>query len=708
MLCLSKAKKYITAYGLRLTAFIFLLISPFMAEAKAVPDARSTQHPYYWKAMILSLPREAVPEAVFEGREMPDTEASLFFKKAESSFHEKSYQKTVEQLKEITVRFPKEDVTPYAYYLIADCYAKMAEAGDAELLKEAVSAYLRAVRMYPDSFEAPRGLYQAGRGLFIQGFYYEAIAQMDRISTNYPKSSYVQKGMAAKGIIFFYQKKYRLSESVLRKVINSDAASDEEKRLGKLWLANSLHMEGVYEKAREIYKAVEKEWPEYLKESRISILMMGENMLILGDYGGSRVLFGIYLKRYPGSQAVPAVMLRTGDAFRSEGKRAEAFRSYSAVVSQYPAVDEAIIGKARIAEIEVEKGNEANAIPLLGEMVSLKGDMAREAALIVVEALKKAGFPSEAAKGYRSILDSFGETIEVDLKGRLAETLRDTVSESYNKKDHLAVLKIYHDESRVLKKVKDPKFMRMIGDSYMEIGLPAEAATVYDELLSLKYLKGSKSLSGPYMEETIFKAIEAHIKAGNKEEAGKAISRLMTEFPKSRFKAKAAKISDEIKGRVMQDETADGYMIMAKKSLAEKRFEEAADYYNKVIKFKESSLLAAAYIGLGDSLFGMERYGEAITAYETGKAGAGEMGSWAGYRIGESYLNLKDMEKAQMAFQAVAKEDKGVYGKMAAEELKRAEMNAKNSSRVDWNTWVSKPVGTVHLEKEKNDRGRVD
>ncbi len=689
-------------------AFLFLLMSPSLAGAKAVPDVGSTQHPYYWKTMILSLPRDAVPEALFEERKMPDTEASLVFKKAESSFQEKSYRKTVEQLKEITVRFPKEDVTPYAYYLMADCYAKMAEAGDAELLKEAVNAYLRAVRMYPVSEEAPRGLYQAGRGLFIQGFYYEAIAQMGRISTNYPKSSYAQKGMLAKGIIYFYQKKYRLSESVIRKVINSNVASDEEKRLGTLWLANSLHMEGIYEKAREIYKAVEKEFPEYLKESRISILLMGENLLILGDYGDSRVLFGIYLKRYPDSQAVPAVMLRTGDAFRSEGKRAEAFRSYSAVVSQYPAVEEVIIGKAKITEIEVEKGNASNAIPLLGEMVSLKGDMAREAALIVVEALKKAGIPSEAAKGYRSILDHFGETVEVDLKGRLAETLRDSISDSYNKKDHLAVLKIYHDESRVLKKVKDPQFMRMIGDSYMEIGLPAEAASIYEELLSLKYLEDSKSLSGPSLEETIFRAVEAHIKAGNREAAGKAISRLMAEFPKTRFKDKAAKISDEIKGRVKQDETADGYMIMAKKSLDEKRFKEAADYYNKVIKFKDASSLAAAYIGLGDSLFGMERYDEAVTAYETGKAGGGEMGSWAGYRIGESYLNLKDMEKAKVAFQAVAKEDKGVYGKMAVEELKRVEMNAKNSGRVDWNTWVSKPVGTVHLEKEKNDRGRVD
>lgn len=695
--------------NLYITAFLIFLIWPVIVDAKALSDMPSTQHPYYWKGMIASLPREMMPEAAFEERELPDTAASIIFKNAVSSFKEKSYQKSIEQLKEITVRFPKEDITQFAYYLMGDCYSKMAQAGDEELLKEAVSAYLQAVMTYPVSEEAPRGLYQAGRGLFLQGFYYEAIAQMNRISSSYPKSSYVQKGMVAKGIIYFSQKKYRLSESVLLKVVNSDAASDLEKGLGTLWLANSFHMEGGYAKARELYKAVEKAWPEHLEGSRLFILLMGENLLILGDYEDSRKLFGIYVKRYPDSVAVPAVILRTGDALRSEGKRGDAFKMYSTVILQFPAVDVAIIGKARIAEIEIEKGNAASAIPVLGEMIALKGDMAREAALIIVEALKKAGISSEAARGYRTILDNFGETVEADLKGKMAESLRDVVAVSYDNKDYLAVLKTYHEDPKLLnKRIREPQFIRMIADSYMEVGLPSSAASVYEELLSSRDMRDSKALSGPYLEETLFRAAEAHMKAGNSEEAGKVIKRLLAEFPKSRFKDKVSKISGETKVIGKEDGAAGGYINIAKKSLEGKRFKEAAEYYRKVISLKEPSLLAAAYIGLGDAYFGMERYRDAINAFETGKVAGGEMGSWAGYRIGESYLNLKDIEKAQMIFQAVAKEDKGVYGKMAAEELKRAEMGVKNPARVDWNTWVSKPVGTVHLEKEKNERRRVD
>lgn len=696
---------------LYLSVFLFLLFPVFTAKGEAASgralSAYDKGHPYYWRAMIASLPPENLPEAIFKDVKIGDTKASGLLNAAVASFNENSYKKTIEQLKDIAARFPDDEATTYAYYLIGDCYSKMAEGNDAELLKESVSAYLTAVRMYPLTEEAPRGLYQAGRGLFYQGFYYEAIAQMNRISTRYPESIYAQKAVVAKGIIYFYQKKYRMSESLLRNVVNSDTAANEEKGLSSLWLANTLHMKGMNEEARGLYKTVEREWPDYLKGSKISLLLMGDNFLILGDSRSCRDSFEECLKLYPDSDAVPVVMLRVADAYRMEGKQREAFKAYSTVVSQYPAVDVVIIGKARIAEFEIEKGNTGTAAPLMIEIISLNGDLAREAALIITEAYNKAGMQAEAARGYKAVLERFGEMEGTDLKGKLAESLRDTISDAYNKKDHLAVLKLYHEDSKLLKKFRVPKFLRMIGDSYMEVGLPLEASALYEEILYSRS-KDSKALTGPFLEETLFRSAEAYIKAENREEAAKTIKRLMAEFPGTHFKEKLSRLSSEIKVEVKQDGTADGYFIAAGEYLKKKRFKEAADYYKKVINLKEPSLLASSYIGLGDSYFGMGKYKDAVNAYETGKAGGGEMGFWAGYKIGESYFNLGDMQKAQAAFQAVAREDKGVYGKMAAEELKRVEMNVKNSSRVDWNTWVSKPVGTVHLEKEKNDRRRVD
>lgn len=614
----------------------FLLIHPFCAEAGTVSYLEK-EHPYYWKAMIGSMPQEEIPEAPFEEREYGNSEAALFFKKATAFFREKSYPKAVEQLKEIVARFPKDDITSYAYYFMGDCYAKMAEDKGGVFLNESVAKYLTAVRTYPGSFEAPRGLYQAGRGLFIQGFYYEAAAQMDRLTSNYPKSLYADKGMVAKGIIYFYQKKHGMSESALRRVVNRSDAADEDKRLGKLWLANSLHADGRYTEARDLYKTTEREWPEYLKKNKLSSLLMGENLLILGYSEDSRVAFGIYLKNFPGSPETPAVMLRMGDSLRLDGRKGEAFKLYSTVVSKYPSAEPAIIGKARVSEVEIEKGNTAQGTLLFQEMLSLKGDMAKEAALIIADAFKKAGIPDEAAKGYKAVLVSFSaKPADVEIKGKLAESLKDVIKESYNKKDYLGVLKTYHQEPSLLKRVREPQFLKMIGDSYMEVGLHSEAA----------------------------------------------------------------KISGDIKGKAKEAGIADKYLATAKKSLEKSRFKEAAGYYNEAIKLKDHASLATAYIGLGDSYYGMERYREAIDAYETGKAAGGEMGHWAGYRIGESYLNLGEAEKAMAAFQAIAREDKGIYGKMAAEELKKVEMNAKNPGKVDWDTWGSKPAGSVHLGKD--------
>lgn len=679
--------------------FSLLLIQPSRVEAGNAPNAEKG-HPYYWKAMIGSMPQEDIPEAPFEEREYGSSEAALFFKKATAFFREKSYPKALEQLKEIVARFPEDDITSYAYYFMGDCYARMAEEKGGVLLNESVAKYLTAVRTYPDSSEAPRGLYQAGRGLFIQGFYYEAAAQMDRLTSNYPKSHYADKGMVAKGIIYFYQKKYGMSESALRRVVNKSNAADENKKLGRLWLANTLHMNGRYAEAMDLYRSAERGWSEYILRNKLSSLLMGENLLILGYSEDSRIAFGIYLKNFPGSPETPAVMLRMGDSLRLNGRKGEAFRLYSTVVSKYPSAEPAIIGKARISETEIEKGNTAPGALLFQEMLSLKSDMAKEAALIIADAFKKAGIPDEAAKGYKAVLVSFSaKPADVEIKGKLAESLKGVIKESYSKKDYLGVLKTYHQEPSLLKRAGEPQFLKMIGDSYMEVGLHSEAGAVYERLLSSRVSGDSKGLPRSFREEALFKSVEAQVKAGNKEEAGKKIKRLLTEFPKSRFKEEALGYSEEIKSDIKQGGTAKGHLEAANRLLEEGRFKEAADYYNEAIKLKDHASLATAYIGLGDSYYGMGMYKEAVEAYETGKAAGGEMAYWAGYRIGESYLNLGEAQKAQTAFQAIAREDKGIYGKMAAEELKRFEANARSLNKVDWDTWGSKPAGSVHLGK---------
>jgi TolA-binding protein len=619
--------------------------------------------------MISNLPREEIPEAVFEERELGDSEAAPLFEKALASFRDGSFPKAVEQLRGITARLPNDPIAPYARFLTADCYARMA-GNDRELLREAVSIYLDGVRTYPLSDEAPRGLYQAGRGLFMQGFYYEAAAQMDRIAVYYPESRYAEKGMLAKGVIYFYQKKYPLAESLFKRVLKGNISTGADKTLVGLWLANVCHMEGRHAEAGDLYKTVERNGHEYLEKSGLSILLMGETFMALGESGRGRGLFEMYLKLYPDSMAVPFVMLRTADAMSDEGRKADALRLYSRAASLYPSSDAAIMGKARAAERGIEEGDGASAAAVLQDALALKGSVAREAATLIAGALRRAGMSFEAAKAYRAILDRFGEGMEYALKGKLTESLADAVEKAYSRKDYLSVLRLYYEESGLLKKVGETRFLKMIGDSYLEAGFPSEAAAVYGKLLPSKEFM---AMSAAFREETLFRAVEAYIRAGEKENAEKTVAVLLKEFPKTRFKEKAERA---LIGREAEGDALNAYLGIARKHLNEGKFSEAAGYYRKVIDMKIAASLDAAYIGLGDSYFGMGRYREAIDAYEVGRAGGGENGHWALYRMGESYYNLGEMEKAKQAFQA-ARGNKGIYGKMAAEGLKGIEMKTR-------------------------------
>lgn len=655
---------------------ILVLLFPFFAHAGGTKIAQGPS-PSYWRSMISSLPPEGVYDATFKEKDIVNTEAAPLFKKAVDSFKQKLYPKTLEQLKEIISRFPKDNTTQYAYFLMADCYAKMAENSSTVSPKESVSAYLQSISRYPGSDEAPRGLYQAGKGLFAQRFYYEALAQMNRLSKRYPKSPYTLKGTVAKGIIYFHQKKYRMAESTLRAVVSNKESAEEDKRLSLLWLANTLHMEGMYKEARDHYVKVEGQWPEYLKQSRLSLLSMGENQILLGEYQDGRRLFDLYSKLYANQGPAPVVTLRKADTFLLNGKRKEAVKLYSKVVTLYPAHNAALIGKARILEDKIVGGDPIPATQALQDLLSSKGDMAIDAAIVVAEAYKNAGIPHEAVEAYRAILSRFAGISKGELKKNFMESLRAAVIDSYKKGDYLAVLKLYHEENRMLKGVRDPEFVKMIGDGYMEVGLPSKAVSLYETAL-YPYDKAA-SMSGAHIEETLFKAIKAYLKLGRKEGAARLTKRLYAEFPRTKFKKELENTVDTAKVKERKDITAAEYLDMAKKHLESKRHKEAVDYFKKVINSKEPLLLGAAYTGLGDSYFEMGKYKDAIDAYEVAKSEGGETGRWATYRIGESCLSLGDLEKARTVFTALGKDDKGVYRKMAAEGIKEIELRRRGN-----------------------------
>lgn len=667
-------------HGFRSLVCLSLLLLPLLTLFNATADADDASlrsSPPYWKRIIPSLPFEDIQEALFKDRDFAGSEAAPLLKKAVSSFQNKRYPEAVKQLEDIVIRFPRDEVAPYASIMIADCYSRMAEENDREALKKSVNQYLSAVRDYPSSEETPRGLYQAGRSLFAGGFFYEAIAQLERIHSQYPKSEYVHKRLIAKGIIYFYQKKYSSAETNLRKVVNNDKISEEERKAGKIWLANTLHMVGRYDEAGELYKVFEASSSDEIKKHTLSFLLMGENFMNLGLYKDGRARFQQFLNLYPDFPLLAAVMLRAADAARLEGNKKEAKELYSSVVSLYPAGEETPVARARVVENDIENGNKSSAGPLIQQLLPFEKDINREAALIIADAMNRSGCSSDAANVYGMLLDGNADKTGDPLQDGLFRSVKEAITKLYLEKDYVTLLKLYHDDSRLFRNVKEPRFLRAVGDSHLEAGLPAEAASVFDTLLSLPH-SNIKSLPAQLQEEILFKAGRAYLQAGRKGDAEKVINKLLAGFPKTRFKDSLNRMMGEIKGNMIPDGSARGYMTVAMKSLSENRYEEAAEYYNKVIGLKEPLSLASAYIGLGDAYYGLRKFQDAINAYDTGKAVGGKEGAWAEYRTGESYINLGDMEKARRSFQSVVENDKGIYKKMAAEEILRIDLKERN------------------------------
>jgi tetratricopeptide (TPR) repeat protein len=132
-------------------------------------------------------------------------------------------------------------------------------------------------------------------------------------------------------------------------------------------LAQTLRKLGEYEKAYKIVDYIDKRWPLFYMETQDFLRLAAEVEEKVGKLAQAKDHYWTYFNLNPASELADVTLVRIGDIYLRQNKRAAAKEVYQKAVHDFPNSEGGLIARMRIAEEGVYDD------PTMSEMVSVFG-----------------------------------------------------------------------------------------------------------------------------------------------------------------------------------------------------------------------------------------------------------------------------------------------------------------------------------------------
>lgn len=569
-------------------------------------------------------------------------------------------------------------------------------------IKEAIVIIEGFIRENPDSPQIPLALYLAGRLSEKMGFSPEANASYDRLISKYPDKPYSLNAFMGKVRIFYLADKFKEANDLLSKVqgINDDGVM--------LALASTYERMGDFDKALEIMKrGRSKAWILEGKDGKsIYLLSLAEAFIAKGDFNGAKEIYENVQKFYAEKDVLLYTVLRQADMALIEGRKKDAENFYKMAVETLGKDGGEAAANMADAEFKESKGDNPNAVKLYRQVAENPDTLPN----IAEAAFVKIGEIYRKSERYEDALSSFKKAQEYkrDRKTDTVILIEDTVNTwlgiLYNNGRYRDVANSYYENKRVR---ITPENMLHIADSFFKLGLLGEAEDMYK--VAAVVLKDSQK------NEAYMGIAKLALQNGDLKAASSAISKIDNNYKKNEsyldietavgdiymkngsYKEALAYYLDVMKNHGQPYKASYYKTILKAAALYQKmnQHSQAIEYYRLVIDgvkpvpaglpsnasiggIKQgkdgSDINFLANLGIGDSFYAINKFEEAIKAYEEAllfTEGEKEQKIWALYRLGEANLKLNRIESASKAFEKVNNDadDSNLLKKMSMERI---------------------------------------
>ena len=630
-------------------------------------------------------------------------------------FQSKDYLMAKREFNAFLGNYPKSKYKADAMFLKAESEYKIMLKNNQHIdLQEIIDSFNHSLAQFPHSKNRDMSLYKIAELYKKMGLTLESKAYFKILIDEYPGGRYTQKARIRRAQILVDEKDYGLAYKDLQEA-TKQSSTGREAREAVFKIAYLYYENRKYSKAIKIYEDADLKWPIYIQNHPEIIHRMGEAYIKLRKMNQAQSKLFLLVNLYPEHELTPKSLNRIGEIYRMAEKDKSSAKVFHEAIIRKPESEEAPYGLIRIADLGVLNPSmkfhnmifnyESYYDPLKTyKAVFEKYPQSPLAQLALMRegiALAKNKNYIGAINKYRQILSADPDiAIKENLIGLILDSFFALVDVYYKQKGYLPLLKVYYQNVRPYQaKIKNPKVLLRIGESYQAIGLDDLALEIYQKV------KGYDK-KGAYSESIGFKIAQINFTRKKYEKAEEIIRKFMAHFKNSRKIKKAMQIlahslyaqgkydqavhayTKLIKRFPKAQETSESYYYLAHSYYKQKKYKEAVKRYQESIRSyvpengmkKKPDYIADSYFKIADCFYKIREYSASIKTYQKAiKKNPGDQTvSYARYIMAKSYNIINQGDNALKKLKYVEKESEmGVFNRAV-----RLEASLVNFSKI--------------------------
>lgn len=349
---------------------------------------------------------------------------------------------------------------------------------------EVIEAYRRALRAGPQSSQAPLALYRSGLTYFLMGRYIDAEKFFKAVTSQWPDDPVACRCWIGLGDLYLKEESYieamaAYRMAALRAKGNKDKAAADY-ALGKTYLTL-----GANKDALGLLQDCLAEEPDFYVTNPRVLRLFGEADFALGDLDNAEQMLLRYVNLQESDPDQDVILAKVAEIFLKEGQTDSAEKMYGFIHKYYTNSEGDMICLIRRAELE-EKSNPNKAIKMyealrgmdlspslrsivlakLAEMEVKKGDLSQGLALL------DEAFPLKA------------NDVPPGIAALRQRVLCDLVRQYYTQKDFEKTVALVDRYQPIFSSINAPETMEEIALSYARQKLYSNALETFDKLIA--------------------------------------------------------------------------------------------------------------------------------------------------------------------------------------------------------------------------------